>query len=199
MNSNVTDQLIVHGHDKDKIKDLSHDQLQEIFEKETKERILHFDTLLQQQGFAPPDEDGIPKNIMRATPLKEYWRKIEANRDDSAHIYEVLGEMVREYPYTDIMEFFAHVTSGNLFKSLEGMLEIKNCEYQEILLDRIEKFYESLPLHELEFQMEHYTKVRADVQRLEFVVRVLKRQSKDLISMACLKDVIRQEFFEVEE
>ncbi|MDE6044221.1 MAG: hypothetical protein K2F85_01740 [Helicobacter sp.] len=198
MNMDITHQLIVRGHDKAKIKELHHDQLQEIFDKETRERIVNFDTLLQQEGLAQPNDDILKSNV-HTMSLKDYWRKIEQNRDDSKLIYELLGEMVREYPASEIMEFFAFVSSGSLFKSLEGMLQLKNCEYQEILLDMIEDFYKNLPPEELEFQMEHYTNVRNDVARLEFVVRVLKRQNKELISMACLKDLIRQEFFKEDE
>lgn len=199
MNMDITNQLIVRGHDKKKIKELHHDQLQEIFDNETRERILGFDALLQQEGLAQPNEDIMTKASVHNISLKDYWKKIERNRDDSTLIYNLLGEMVREYPANEIMEFFAFVSSGALFKSLEGMLQLKNCEYQEILLDMIEDFYKKLPSEELEFQMEHYTNVRNDVARLEFVVRVLKRQSKDLISMACLKDIIRQEFFKEDE
>ena len=198
MNMDITHQLIVRGHDKAKIKELHHDQLQEIFDKETRERIVNFDTLLQQEGLAQPNDDILKSNV-HTMSLKDYWRKIEQNRDDSKLIYELLGEMVREYPASEIMEFFAFVSSGSLFKSLESMLQLKNCEYQEILLDMIEEFYKNLPPEELEFQMEHYTNVRNDVARLEFVVRVLKRQNKELISMACLKDLIRQEFFKEDE
>ena len=198
MNMDITHQLLVPAHDKAKIKELHHDQLQEIFDKETRERIVNFDTLLQQEGLAQPNDDILKSNV-HTMSLKDYWRKIEQNRDDSKLIYELLGEMVREYPASEIMEFFAFVSSGSLFKSLEGMLQLKNCEYQEILLDMIEDFYKNLPPEELEFQMEHYTNVRNDVARLEFVVRVLKRQNKELISMACLKDLIRQEFFKEDE
>lgn len=198
MNMDITNQLIVRGHDKAKIKELHHDQLQEIFDNETRERILNFDALLQQEGLSQPNEDIIKSNV-HTISLKDYWRKIEQNRDDSKFIYDLLGEMVREYPANEIMEFFAFVSSGSLFKSLEGMLQLKNCEYQEILLDMIEDFYKNLPPEELEFQMEHYTNVRNNVERLEFVVRVLKRQNKDLISMARLKDLIRQEFFQEDE
>ncbi|MDE7254931.1 MAG: hypothetical protein K2N54_01990, partial [Helicobacter sp.] len=59
----ITHQLIVRGHDKAKIKELHHDQLQEIFDNETRERILNFDALLQQEGLAQPNEDVIKSNV----------------------------------------------------------------------------------------------------------------------------------------
>lgn len=193
MNQNIITQLIAHGHSKESIKDLSHEQLQEMFDNETKQRIHSFEQILQQEGIVSHD-DNIPKTAMRLTPMKTYWDRITSNKDDASVVYAVLDEMVREYARTDIVDFFAHVSSGSLFKSLEGMLELKWCEYQEVLLDTIEAFYKDLPEEELKEQMEHYVRIRSNVPRLEFVIRNLRRHSKDLIAMANLKDLITQEF-----
>ncbi len=197
MHKDVVSQLIIHGHDKDKLKNMSLEELQELFEQESKKKISSFSTILQEQGFVETEQDVLEGKAQ--TPFNSYWEKILSSKDEAMKIYDIIGNMIHDYSCEEILDFFANMASGSFFRSLEGMLEVKWSEYQEILLDEIEEHYKELPQDELKTQMEYYESIRDQVPRLEFILKNLKKNSKHLIYMAHLKKKIIEDFFVEQE
>ncbi|RAX57809.1 hypothetical protein CCZ01_05005 [Helicobacter monodelphidis] len=191
-------QLQLHGHSLDKLKQMDLEDIQSLFNEESKKFINSFEDILIEQGIVENEKTEVD-NGGYPTPLKHYWDQIIEHRNSADDIYTIIGAMVKEHEYEDILDFFAHMSTGSFFKSLEGMLLIKCSEYQEILLDKIEEYYKELPPDELEEQMAHYTAIRFQIHRLEFVLQKLKKDNQKYTYMAHLKEMIVRDFIKYGE
>lgn len=192
----LIEQLIHHGHSMNELQNMQSEALKDLFTRETMELIRLFPSYLKEEE-EEEENPSLPSPLSGIAPLslKEFWQKIKENSKNPDSLYLVLDELVHTHDYQDILELLANHTTDQLYKRLARMVKIKYREYQEWLLDDIQRHYRELPPEELAVQMHEYERQRENIHRLKTVLLTLKNphRKEQIIHLAKMKnDLLKQ-------
>lgn len=147
--------------------DVDHKERQEILE-------LYQKTCLKEISLY--QNDIFDHNLFEATRVREnaefialsqaIGREVEEIQTDVKKLYVLLDKYIEKCPYEELKFLIFSRVKKIPFLTIERILKIKYCEYQEVWLEKIENNLTALPQEEKMTLMQYYHQIRNNIPLL---------------------------------
>ncbi|RDU65641.1 hypothetical protein [Helicobacter sp. MIT 14-3879] len=137
---------------------------------------------------------GIKK--IQNTSLEIIDSKIKAKIEQTDNFYSTFNELLVKYPYNNIHDVVVNFISADLVEKVLLILEIKYREYQEIIIEMIEKKINFMPKEEIASFMSFIERNRNEVELLKDILNQLENNkiSSNIDKITNIKKYIISEF-----
>ncbi|WP_104697888.1 MULTISPECIES: hypothetical protein [unclassified Helicobacter] len=109
---------------------------------------------------------GVRENAEFITLSQTIGREVEEIQTDVKKLYILLDKYIEKFPYEELKFLIFSRVKKIPFLTIERILKIKYCEYQEVWLEKIEKNLKVLPQEERMTLMQYYQQIRNNIPLL---------------------------------
>ncbi len=173
--SEIIEHLLQYDYKREKLDEMPTAELEKIFKKESKARIIGYLEDLKKSEQIEITTDDEANYIEKEVGI--IYQCLIVEEANFIRLYEAIEKIFDKCDLNETMELVLSQTSDKRYKQVSQIVEVAYHAYQEFLLDEIEKLCEHYPPQERFEQLKFYGSKRNDIAFLRGIIKKMRFQN----------------------